>query len=239
MYARSMNHRINGDHGPSFDGTAIHAAEGVHEGALAIVRRYLPLGAKVADLGAGSGAFSLRLKSVGFEAVAVDMNVDARPQGIRFIEADIMDLGSVFEPESLPAAVAIESMEHLRDPIGFLQSVLSVLEPGGFFMATTPNISHPYSRLKFMTKGTFLLFTPEFYWGTGHTTPLPEWLLREHLTYAGFERIENGLIGSLGFGGIKQIAVKVMRIWLRSARAPLGIDGDGSNLVMIARKPNR
>ena len=106
-------------------------------------------------------------------------------------------------------------------------------------MATTPNITHPYSRLKFMAKGTFLLFTPEFYWGTGHSTPLPEWLLREHFAYAGFERIESGFIGSLGFGGIKQIAVKSMRIWLRSARVPLGIDGDGSNLVMIARKPNR
>ena len=102
MSARSMSHRSDGDHGLSFDGVAIHAAEGVHEGALAILRRYLPLGAKLADLGAGSGAFSLRLKSARFDPIAVDMNVGTRPKGVRFIEADIMDLGSVFEPESRP-----------------------------------------------------------------------------------------------------------------------------------------
>lgn len=237
MFDRSMRHRVQG--GLSFDGIPIHAAQGVHEGALAILRRYLPPGARVADLGAGSGAFSLRLKSVGFEPIAVDMDVDSRPQGVPFIEANIMDLGSVFEPGSLPAAVAIESMEHLPDSIGFLKSVSSVLEPGGLIMVTTPNVTHPYSRLKFMTKGTFALFTPEFYWATGHTTPLPEWLLREHLTHAGFEHIETGFIGSFGFSGIKQIGVKAMRVWLRSASAPLGIDDDASNLVMIARRPNR
>lgn len=231
-----MTHRDTGNR--SFDGVAVHAAEGVHEGAVTILGHVLPPSARVADLGAGSGAFALRLKSAGFEPIALDMNVDVRPQGIRFIEADITDLSSIFEPGSLPAAVAIESMEHLRDPIGFLQSVLNVLEPGGIFLATTPNVTHPYSRLKFAAKGTFLLFTPDFYWSTGHTTPLPEWLLREHLAYAGFERIEYGLIGSFDFSGVKRMAVKAIRMWLRGTGAPLGIDGDGSNLVMLARKPN-
>ncbi|MGD0038811.1 MAG: class I SAM-dependent methyltransferase [Isosphaeraceae bacterium] len=222
----------------SFAGIGIHAAENVHEGALATLGRLLQPGARVADLGAGSGAFSLRLQSAGYKPVAVDMNVDVRPEGIPFLEADVTDLTSVFEPESLPAAVAIECMEHLHDPIRFLESVWQVLEPAGVFLSTTPNVIHPYSRLKFAVKGTFWLFSPEWYWSTGHITPLPEWLLRAHLTNAGFQDIEHGLIGDFDFHGMKRMLIKAMRRRLHSTGAPLGVEGDGSNLVMVGRKPS-
>ena len=220
----------------SFDGIGVHAAEGVHEAALSLLGRHLRAGTRVADLGAGSGAFSVRLRAAGYEPVAVDMKVDVRPDGITFLEADITDLGAVFETASLPAAVAIESMEHLRDPMGFVESVLHVLEPGGLFLATTPNVTHPYSRLKFVSKGTYWLFDPELYERTGHTTPLPEWLLRAHLMHAGFQDIEYGLVGNFDFHGIKRMITKAMRGPLRLAGAPLGVEGDGSNLIILARK---
>jgi SAM-dependent methyltransferase len=221
----------------SFAGLEIHAAEGIHEKALAILSRVVRPGARIADLGAGSGAFSVRLRSAGYDPVAVDINVDDRPEGIPFLEADIMDLNSVFEPGSLPAAVAIESIEHLRDPIGFIQSVLHVLEPTGVFLATTPNVTHPYSRLKFSMKGTFWLFTPELYQNMGHITPLPEWLLRAHLANAGFRDIEHGFVGCFEFRGVKRLLISAIRSRLHSEGAQLGVDGDGSNVIVVARKP--
>jgi SAM-dependent methyltransferase len=225
--------------GLSFAGVEIHAAEGVHEGALAILRQVLPPGTRVADLGAGSGAFSVRLKSAGYEPVAVDLKVDVRPEGINFLEADVTDLSSVFEPGSLPAVAAIELMEHLHDPIRFLQSVFRVLEPGGVFLATTPNVTHPYSKLKFLTRGTFFWFTPELYWESGHTTPLPEWLLRAHLDHAGFKDIKHGFIGNFGdYPAAKRMLIKAMSRRLGGTGVPLGVDGDGGNLVILGRKPS-
>jgi SAM-dependent methyltransferase len=217
----------------SFAGISIHAGPGVHEAVLEVLIRELPPRTQVADLGAGSGAFAARLKHEGFDPVAVDMSVDVRPNGVRFVEADITDLGLVFEPDSLPAAVAIEAMEHLPNPVAFLESV----HLGGLFLATTPNVTHPYSRLKFAVKGTFWLFGTEAYWSTGHSTPLPEWLLRAHLMHTGFENIRHGLIGSFDFRGPKALLVSGIRAGLRRRHPPLGISGDGSTLVMLASKP--
>lgn len=235
----TIRHRIKSTTGSaSADGPEIHAADGVHQEAFAVLSRVLPQGKRVADLGAGSGAFSVRLKSAGYDPVAVDMDVDVRPPDIPFIEADISNLGALFSENSLPAAVAIEVLEHLHNPIGFLESVLAALEPGGIFLATTPNVLHPYSKLKFVVNGTFAWFSRAAYWDTGHITPLPEWILRSHLISVGYQNIEYGLIGNFHFQGIvKQLLSKtVFRPW-RTGEATLGVRGDGSNLVIIARKP--
>lgn len=223
---------------PTFRGAEVYAADGVHEQAFAVLRRVLPMGARIADLGAGSGAFSLRMKEGGYDPVAVDMRVEAVLAGIPFFEADISDLGPLFDRNSLPAAVAVEVLEHMRNPIGFLESVFDVLEPGGIFLATTPNVLHPFSKLKFVLTGTFAWFSRNAYWDTGHVTPLPEWILRAHLTSVGYTDIEHGLIGNFNFEDrAKRMLTKTLLRPRRVADATLGLHGDGSNLIMLARKP--
>jgi len=121
-----------------------------------------------------------------------------------------------------------------------LESVLRVLEPAGVFLATTPNVTHPYSRLKLLANGTFFWFSPELYWDSGHTTPLPEWLLRAHVAHAGFQDIEHGFIGNFdNYPVAKRILIKAMSRRLHCAGAPLGVEGDGGNLVILARKASR
>lgn len=234
---KTIHHRIKGS-GPTFAGTEIYAAGGVHEEVFAILDRVLPSGTRIADLGAGSGSFSLRLKSAGYAPLAVDMDVEVRPDGIPFFEANINDLSALFGEGSLPAAVAIEVVEHLHNPIGFLKSVFDALEPGGLFLVTTPNILHPFSKLKFVLDGTFAWFSRNAYWDTGHITPLPEWILRSHFTSVGYQDIQYGLIGNFDFSGkTRQMLTKTVLRPRRTAAATLGIKGDGSNLVMLARKP--
>jgi SAM-dependent methyltransferase len=229
-----MRHRT--DTGRTYSGATMHAAPGTHETALEVLRLTAPLGLNVLDVGAGSGAFSLRLRDAGWTPTALDAVVGTKLNGIRFIESDIAELSKVITPESVPVVVAVETIEHLQNPFKFLEDCYRILEPGGVLLITTPNILHPYSRIKFFAKGSYWLFDKISYWSTGHITPLPEWLLRLHLEHAGFTNILWGTGGSFDATGIRRIAIRLLGIGARRC-SQLPSTGDGVILIMTARKP--
>jgi len=224
------------DTGRSYAGATMHASPGTHEAALGALRHVAPPGARVLDVGAGSGAFSLRLRDAGWCPIALDATVSTELDGIRFIESDVAALSNVVEPESFPVVVVIETMEHLPNPSKFLQDCYEVLEPGGVLLLTTPNVLHPYSKIKYMIKGKYWLFDELAYWSTGHITPLPEWLLREHLKRAGFTAIRWGTGGYFEATGIRRTAIQLLSAVARRG-AQLPSTGEGVVLVMAAQKP--
>jgi 2-polyprenyl-3-methyl-5-hydroxy-6-metoxy-1,4-benzoquinol methylase len=57
----------------SYRGHSVHAAPGVHEYAVALVRDALPTGGRVLEVGAGCGALALRLGDAGFDVVPTDL----------------------------------------------------------------------------------------------------------------------------------------------------------------------
>jgi SAM-dependent methyltransferase len=236
VVTRTQLHRGGTDR--AFEGAAIHAAPGVHKKALELMSREFKAGGRVADIGAGSGALSLRLQRAGFRPVAVDLAIDSMPPGIEFVEANVCtSLVDALGEESVDDAVAVEVVEHLPDPIAFLRQAYSVIRPGGALVLSTPNILHPYSRLKFLLKGTYWLFDEEAYWTTGHTTPLPAWLLREHLAHTGYVRVEHGFAGDLELTPAKAIFARATRPLAARPAGALGLQGDGSTLFVVARKP--
>lgn len=233
----TRNMRQRTDTGRSYAGATMHAAPRAHEDTLRIFRDVCTSGCPVLDVGAGSGAFSLRLRDAGWYPTALDATITPDLDGIRTIVTDIADLSDAVGPSSFPAVVSIETIEHLPNATKFLHDCYDVLQPGGTLLLTTPNVLHPYSRLKYLTKGKYWLFDESAYWSTGHITPLPEWLLREHLVRAGFTDIRWGTAGQFEASGIRRLAFRALSVLvIRRAQLPAG--ADGVNLVMVARKPD-
>src|SRR5471032_1664833 len=58
----------------TYQGIPVHAANGVHEPVTNLLLERLPRGARVADLGAGHGALTRRLRDNDFKVTAFDLD---------------------------------------------------------------------------------------------------------------------------------------------------------------------
>ena len=69
-------------------------------------------------------------------------------------DLDSIELGRVFEDERFDVAVFGDVLEHLKDPAAMLRQVQDVLAPGGFVVASIPNVAHGAIRLALL-RGDF------------------------------------------------------------------------------------
>lgn|GEM_PF-1297816 len=92
---------------------------------------------RILDFGAGRGAMSMVFREKGADVVAIE------PFGYQRLES--FDLPVYRDLNGLPSdlrfdgIVAIEVLEHLRDPRGLLRRLYLLLKPGGWLFVTTPN----------------------------------------------------------------------------------------------------
>jgi SAM-dependent methyltransferase len=120
-----------------------------------ILARYARKGVRAADLGAGPGAMAVRLRSLGCDVVAVDRDAvgfeaDIPHRSLDFNEPDFASRLGIGE---FGLVTAIEVIEHVENPIGFLRNVGRLLAPGGVAALTTPNVDSLPARLKFLLAG--------------------------------------------------------------------------------------
>lgn len=148
---------------------------------------------QVIDVGAGRGELSARLARLGHEVTAVERYTEQFEAEVPLVEADA-DRELPFGDESVDAVMAIEILEHLENPRGFLRETRRVLRPGGVAIVSTPNLTSLPSRLFFTLAGQWDLFLdhpwrlrdPYSEHVQGHITPMPRWLLEHHARDAGF-----------------------------------------------------
>ncbi|RBY77677.1 methyltransferase type 12 [Geodermatophilus sp. TF02-6] len=190
----------------SYAGHGIHAAPGVHEYAVELVRAALPDGGRVLEVGSGCGALALRLRDAGFDVVPTDL--DPPHEWIHRLDLD--------DPEwteetrgPFDMVVCVETLEHVENPRQVLRSIRSLLRPGDTLLVSTPNVTHPHSRLKTFLLGAPYVFGPEFYHQPGHITILPDWMLTEHVRLAGFDRTEVTTGGNTFYRGLARLAYRV------------------------------
>ena len=113
------------------------------------LRRQFPAGlsGEILDIGCGAGLLSEALARAGFPV----LGLDAAPAAIAAAEAHAMgrDLPLryrvgrietlVAEHTTFPAITALEVIEHVPDPAGFMTALQAALVPGGLLIVSTLN----------------------------------------------------------------------------------------------------
>ena len=107
----------------------------------------LPRGARVADLGCGSGAFTDLLARAGFSVVGLDLSPKLvevgreKYPGRELVEGDLENLP--FDSESFDGVLLAGVVHHFPDPSRCVAEVFRVLRSGGRFVAFDPNRRNP------------------------------------------------------------------------------------------------
>ena len=160
----------------SYKNLLMRTAPGLHQSAFAVLARLRSPPASAIDLGSGEGAFTLRLKTAGYDCQAVELEPDRfRVDGVPCRSLDLNGDFAAAVGRTFEVVVAQEIIEHLENPRHFLRQCAELLAPGGLILVTTPNIEDVYSRLRFLLRGRFSFFYQEHYETMGHLTPITSW----------------------------------------------------------------
>ena len=170
----------------SYKGLDIFALPGVHPEVIEVIRNYLKPNTKVLELGAGTGAFTLRLKECGYHVIASGIKLET--YALKDVPYIILDLDRELPAEhwdSYESVVAIEVVEHVENTFDFFRKVARMLSPGGYAFITTPNIVSTLDRLIFLKHGMFDWFRPTLIDQPGHIQIIPYWMMIAAATKAG------------------------------------------------------
>jgi SAM-dependent methyltransferase len=229
---QALTHRF--DMGHHYSGIPINACRGIHEYAAQLVAEFVTPGASVFDIGCGVGALTQRLHDEGYVAVGAD--IDARGYMAKAPHL-LWDSGADKLPvpeRSVDAVCAIEILEHVENPLAVLRNVRRILKPGGVLIVSTPNISHPRSRLKFLMTGSPSFFGPEYYEGCGHRTLLTDWILKAHIEASGFTIQKTAYAGDMPMGPVSRALMPVVNLFGRLVGCPKPDAGDGAATFFVA-----
>lgn len=198
-----------------------------------LLPRYIHDGVAACDLGGGSGVFGKRLQSMGVDVVVCDQAVPADPP-VRFVHADLnaATLTEVLGAGRYDLVTAIEVIEHLQAPLGFLKSVAALLAPTGVAIVTTLNLDSLPARLRFAVRGRLRMFDE---WGDPtHISPIFRHLLVDrYLPLAGLRLVELTTYPTAGFVAGRRLYQVALRPFGRLLGAA-GLAGDTMVLVVAA-----
>lgn len=196
--AQSFASRFEGRRLQHYAGIPVFAAPGVHEYALELLRAQVAAGARVLELGAGSGAMSQRLADAGYAVSGCDLFADNFTPGdaIPFHVADLNTGFSSLLEGGWEAIVALELVEHLENPRHFLRECQRLLRPGGVLVLSTPNLANPVSQALFLRAGDFQWFSEQDYREQGHIMPLAPSVLRRCAAELRLVLLAEGSVGN-------------------------------------------
>jgi len=114
-----------------------------------LIRRFVPRGGRLLDLGAAGGELGAALRERFDETIGFEYDVDRIGQlRSRFDHVVIADLETVRRlPVNARAIVLADIVEHLRDSGALLRTVKASLADGGRLFLSVPNIANITVRL--------------------------------------------------------------------------------------------
>lgn len=133
---------IWGQHGKDYG--YWYAYENRRRSTLKLISEVLPKGAKILDVAAAQGNFSLSLAEMGYRVTWNDLRVDLVDYvRLKYEFGDIeFQPGNVFElgiENEFDAVLVTEIIEHVAHPDDFLRKISAMVKPGGYVVMTTPN----------------------------------------------------------------------------------------------------
>jgi 2-polyprenyl-3-methyl-5-hydroxy-6-metoxy-1,4-benzoquinol methylase len=134
------------DHGYAY------AYENRRRETLRLVAEVLSPGARILDVAAAQGNFSLALAELGFDVTWNDLRAElADYVRLKHERGKIaFAAGNVFElafPALFDAVLITEIIEHVAHPDDFLAKAAALVRPGGYIVMTTPNGGYFKNRL--------------------------------------------------------------------------------------------
>ena len=114
----------------------------------------------VLEFGCATGYFSQMLSAKGCTITGVEINANAAKLAEQYCtkvivaDLDFTPLDEILSGQTFDVAVFGDVLEHLRDPWNILKNLKNYLNPGGFIVASIPNIAHGAVRLSLL-QGNF------------------------------------------------------------------------------------
>lgn len=181
----------------TYEGRKIMTDPGVHGSVEQKICGLLKPGSSIIEIGAGAGAFALRMHKFGYDVHAVDIEDDKFDvPGVKFRKVSPEEqISAVFNHKLFDGVIAIEVIEHFRSTWKFFQEASELLAPNGRLFLTTPNLCSIYSRMVFLKEGRFFHFQGDDSWKMGHINPVPFFVLEETAKECGFKLIERQGVG--------------------------------------------
>jgi len=175
--------------------------KGLHEFVIdGAIKPFLRPGLKTADLGSGPGAMAARLRDLGCEVLAVDRSAAGFEAALPHVTTDFNqpDFSSILGLHAFDLVTAVEVIEHVESPIGFLRNMGRLLAPGGVAVITTPNVDSLPARFKFFLAGK--IRTMDEHSEPTHISPIFfDLLQRQFLPLAGLHLRKHLLFPPNGF----------------------------------------
>lgn len=107
---------------------------------------------KVLDIPCGEGAFTQRLRDMGFDVYAADCAKIMRVSDAKFVVCD-MNVPLPYRAGSMDAIACIDGIAHTERPFDFVRECRRVLQEQGILVISTPNISSLRSRWRWFWTG--------------------------------------------------------------------------------------
>ena len=165
------------------------------------------------DLGSGPGAMADRLRRMGCDVLAADLSASGFQPDIPHVCVDFNqpDFASNLGRNVFGIVTAIEVIEHLEAPIGFLRNIGQLLAPSGVAILTTPNVDSLPARCKFFLSGK--IRTMDEASEPTHISPVFfDLLCRQYLPLAGLRLRQHLLFPPGGFQLSRKSVAWVMRL---------------------------
>jgi len=176
-----------------------------------------------------------RLRSLGCDVVAVDRDSTGFEAQVPHVSLDFdqADFASQIGRASFGLVTAIEVIEHVENPVGFLRNIGHLLLPGGVAVLTTPNVDSLPARSKFLLKGK--IRTMDEHSEPTHISPVfLDLLQRQFLPRAGLRLREHFVFPPNGYQLTRKPIAWAMRL-ASLAFSGAALLGDNHVFVVEAR----